>query len=248
MSNKPPGKLNGKPTGTSNNDQNSFQRVLAEVTAHFVRQSAASPGQTFLLLRHGYSPSNKEARLCSIDREQDLIGITPEYVSIFQNSLNEAFSAQRLSDPKKITLYSSPLSRAKHSAEIVQIFLKEQHNRSTDLILDARITERNFGALDGQSYARWLEVKTSDLAQLDDCPHAAETPVEMTVRIGEFLLERASSPEQALHVVVSHADVLQITQLILTGKRVEHYSDIPYLEIGESRLVNPVRPRRDLDI
>ena len=86
------------------------------------------------LLRHGETNWNKERKMaCKLDSVLNETGI------------KQAEEAQKLLGNVKYDLViSSPLSRAKRTAEIV-------NNEKKPLIIDERLEERNVGVLDGKS-------------------------------------------------------------------------------------------------
>ena len=123
--------------------------------------------ETIYLIRHGQTDWNAEKR---VHGQQDI-------------SLNDIGRAQaevaivKLANLKIEHIFSSDLSRARETAEILNKYLK------LNIVFDARIREYNCGELEGRQTTKddWREFDT------DRRKYNAESPEDVFLRVKSFL-------------------------------------------------------------
>lgn len=104
-------------------------------------------------------------------------------------------------------IISSPLKRARHTAEIIN----EVHN--LELIFDDRIAERNYGKLEGEV------VKTEYLnLNYDYESIGGETLEEYTTRLNLFIADIKEKYADKNVLVVSHNGIISVLSCILEGE------------------------------
>jgi probable phosphoglycerate mutase len=92
---------------------------------------------SIIFLRHGQAKNNTE---------RVLAGRSPD-VPLTENGIEQAEKIANYLEPLKISaIYSSPIERAKHTAEIVA------NNHSLDCTLDDRLIELDMGKFTGMKY------------------------------------------------------------------------------------------------
>lgn len=104
-------------------------------------------------------------------------------------------------------IISSPLKRAKHTAEIINEL------KNLDLIFDDRIMERNYGQLEGELFKR-------DYCNLDyDFESVGgETIENYKARLKDFISEIKKKYYDKKVLVVSHNGVISVISCILEGE------------------------------
>lgn len=104
-------------------------------------------------------------------------------------------------------IITSPLKRAKHTAEIINEF------KNLDLILDDRIMERNYGQLEGELFEK-------DYCNLDyDFESVGGESIEnYKARLKDFISEIKKKYYDKKVLVVSHNGVISVISCILEGE------------------------------
>lgn len=104
-------------------------------------------------------------------------------------------------------IITSPLKRAKHTAEIINEF------KNLDLILDDRIMERNYGQLEGELFKK-------DYCNLDyDFESVGGESIEnYKARLKDFISEIKKKYYDKKVLVVSHNGVISVISCILEGE------------------------------
>jgi broad specificity phosphatase PhoE len=115
------------------------------------------------------------------------------------------FAARQLRDA--VALYSSPLQRARHTAEAISADL------ALELCVDEALTEYDLGAWEGKTYRDlyeehrlWHHMKRD----ADFAPHGGESPRQVAARLSGALLRIASAHPGARVIVVTHGGALSL--------------------------------------
>ena len=111
-------------------------------------------------------------------------------------------------------IFSSPLKRAKETAEIIN------KDSGITIRIDDRITERDFGSLSGKNWdkikseAYWT-VHDDDRAQkYDYSSFGGETAKEVKERLLSFLDDLKKEHKNKKVLIVAHGGIMKILQLI----------------------------------
>ena len=124
----------------------------------------------------------------------------------------------RLLDSKSFhTVYSSPLERARHSAEIIV------GNSNMPLSIDKNLMEMDLGCWVGQDY-RVSEVEN----WFENAPHGGETGSVFLSRLSTFVSYSMPSILQgSCSLIVGHGLVIQGLLSILLGRSINYWRDQP---------------------
>jgi broad specificity phosphatase PhoE len=144
----------------------------------------------FGLFRHGQTDWNIDLRL------QGTADIAMNEVGRAQ--VQQA--AARLASEHWDVLLSSPLGRARESAEIIA-----EHLGVTDIIEQPLLTERAFGIGEGKTYEEWQR----DFANLDEIP-GAESKASVRDRSQKLLEYVAAEHSGARVLAVSHGALIRL--------------------------------------
>jgi probable phosphoglycerate mutase len=158
-----------------------------------------------IAIRHGEVPLNAEDKLTGwLD------------VDLNSKGREQAFSmAQDLSGAFD-TIVASPLLRTASTAKIIA----ERH--PCKIVFDPNLRERNFGSLNGKTWAE-VELETGkdlrhidiDLLQYDYRPYGGESVAQVTARVEQFLSTAPANNGSGDLVVVTHGGVIRILYSLL---------------------------------
>ena len=149
-------------------------------------------------IRHGETDLNSPIR--------KMQGISDYDLNI--NGVNQAqITRDKLSKENFDIIISSPLKRAKHTAEIINEF------RNIDLIFDDRIMERNYGQLEGKEYN--IEYCNLDY---DFESIGGESIQNYKARLNDFILDIKKKYSDKKVLVVAHNGVISVISCILEGE------------------------------
>ena len=139
-------------------------------------------------IRHGETDYNKQHRYQGqLDIPLNEIGMSQA-----RNARDEEIGV------KFDVIYSSPLSRAKKTAEIIN----EKHD--AELVLDKRLMEIYGGTSQGQCLGDWSADEIKDLHE-NPKKFGAESSAELCARVEQFFKEIESSDKNIL--IVAHGGV-----------------------------------------
>ena len=156
----------------------------------------------FYLVRHGQTDWNNEKRM------QGRADIPMNAAGIRQiGELADRIAKEGI---RFDTLISSPLCRAKKSAEIIA----ERTGFTKEILFDADFMERSCGLLEGK-------VWTPDL-DLEDPRYGMETVRELCGRAERALAGYAFSEEERI-MIVSHGAMLTAVRTVLSEHRIEYH-------------------------
>jgi probable phosphoglycerate mutase len=161
-----------------------------------------------LAIRHGETALNSEGRLTGwLDDDLDDQG--REQAHALAESLDEDFEL----------IVSSPLLRTTSTAEIIAA------KHPCKLVFDPNLRERNFGSLNGESWAE-VEAETGkdlrhvdiDLMAYDYRPYGGESVQEVTARVQEFLRSALEYAGGCDLVAVTHGGVIKLLYSMLESE------------------------------
>ena len=155
-------------------------------------------------IRHGETNYNKEHRY------QGQLDIPLNEVGIKQAENARDELAGFVFDE----IYSSPLSRARKTAEIIN------ENQGAEIIYDDRLKEIYGGTSQGQRLSDWTEDEIKDLHE-NPKNYGAESAEEMSQRVESFFKEIEDSEKNIL--IVSHGGVYRAIYRYLNGIQEYHF-------------------------
>lgn len=118
--------------------------------------------------------------------------------------------------------YTSPLSRARETAEIVTA------GRKIPLFLDEDLKEMNFGIYEGHSSRNWPEIKTIFDDPVGYVPREGETYQQLLARCRRFLNRMAALEGTCDHVLVcGHGALIKGIIRVIDGEPLERFWDGP---------------------
>jgi broad specificity phosphatase PhoE len=124
-----------------------------------------------------------------------------------------AAMAKRAPPPgfEHVRAFCSPQARARETAALLGL---------RDLAIDARLREQNWGTWEGMTKAEMQARDGEDCFTraglgMDFRPPGGESTCELASRVRSFLLDVATSPEDA--VAVAHMGVLRVAYALATG-------------------------------
>jgi broad specificity phosphatase PhoE len=154
-----------------------------------------------LLLRHGLTEANKA-------------GVSQGSIDIPLNDEGRAQAqalASRLAKLKVDSIYSSTLSRAIETAQIIA-----NSSGISNIIQDSRLVEVNFGIYEGQPYQLISQERQRNIASIYDwAPPGGESPADCARRV-QSLLEEWMAFDAVL--AVAHGSLNRVIRAILTGE------------------------------
>ncbi len=158
-----------------------------------LKEKTKKSGNSYFVMRHGQAYSNANNNLDQGSKENHLTELGTQQVKK---------SADSLKDKKIDYIISSPVLRAKETAELVADsigFSKE------DIIFDERIAEIKFGELDGKPVEEMREFFGSSYeVMFEKAAKGGETLVQLKRRIGEFLYETEAKYQGKNILFVAH--------------------------------------------
>ena len=180
-------------------------------------------GPPLFLIRHGETEWNREKRVQGWN-DSPLTEKGRDQARAMAGVL-----ANRLEDPSRVVLYSSPLGRARSTAEIIAAELRLDFTRCQ---FDDALKEMNTGKWDGLTFAEIDAAYSEDLAYFrkDSWRHrppGGESYAILAARIGAWMEAREQS---APLLVISHGIAGQVVRGI-------------YLDLGEAETVSLDQPQ-----
>ena len=155
-------------------------------------------------IRHGETDYNKEHRY------QGQLDIPLNEVGIKQAENARDELAGFVFDE----IYSSPLSRARKTAEIIN------ENQGAVIIFDDRLKEIYGGTSQGQRLSDWTEDEIKDLHE-NPKKFGAESSAQLCARVEEFFKEIEDSDKNIL--IVAHGGVYRALYRYLNGINEYHF-------------------------
>ena len=155
-------------------------------------------------IRHGETNYNKEHRY------QGHLDIPLNEIGISQAEKARDELAGLVFDE----IYSSPLSRAKKTAEIIN------EKQGAEIFFDDRLKEIYGGTSQGQCLDKWTEDEVKDLHN-NPKKFGAESSEEFSLRVEEFFKEIEESDKNIL--IVAHGGVYRAIYRYLNGIKEFHF-------------------------
>ncbi len=154
----------------------------------------------YFALRHGSSEANARGIIVSDPRTgEEAFGLTAAGRAEVRDAIAGWHEGVAL-------IVSSPFRRARESAAIARTVLGSE----APLVIDARLRERHFGALEGQSAARYEEIWNADAADPCNCRHGAEAAAAVRSRTVDLILDLEREHDARCILLVAHGDTLQL--------------------------------------
>jgi broad specificity phosphatase PhoE len=209
----------------------------------------------FVGVRHGFSVPNEKDIICSHIEN----GVKPEFglhaKGVAQVASDGVAGVRRLINelkPSHVLVISSPFSRANQTANIILDSLRVDSAVdlvSNSVVVDARLCERHFGALELQGAAAYHGVWAADAAGEDAAsPDGVEPLASVWGRVRSLMSDCETStgaagdigglpsiPDGTLVFLVSHGDTLQISQCGVAGVPLSQHRSMPHLNQAECR-------------
>ncbi|QFU01425.1 Phosphoserine phosphatase 1 [Halomonas sp. THAF5a] len=161
----------------------------------------------YLLMRHGHSQANQEGRIIS----SPSLGLTGFGLSPRGRAqLDTLLADWRWARPQRI-LHSDFLRTAETAGRVAEHF-------GLSLAAEPRLRERHFGALEGQSDARYAEVWALDAQDSTHRQGGVEAVAEVAARMRAVIDALEARHEGETILLVSHGDPLQILLTALEGR------------------------------
>ena len=167
------------------------------------------------IVRHGQTEWNKEKRLQG----------TAD-IELNDNGRDVAIkTGKALMDTPIDIIYSSPLKRARETAELIR------NGRDIEIITDPRIKELNFGSMEGKRYEELIKDDTNgfkyffDHPELYFPPEDGETLTHLIERGGEFLsevIEPLANTHQRV-MIVAHGAMNKAMMAYIKKHSLEHF-------------------------
>ena len=187
------------------------------------------------LLRHGRSLANEKGLIVSHpSHATDAYGLTP--VGREQVALSVAQAGAEGSLPPPVVIVSSPLLRARESAEVAAELLGAR------MSVDARLTERDFGELELGTDGLYGQVWEADSADPTHRRWGVESVADVLRRAGAVVEGLSREEPGATVVLCTHGDVA--SALLCASKRASLglHRQVGALETGSLRRVPVVEP------
>jgi alpha-ribazole phosphatase len=191
------------------------QLVEAKAKTTTAKRNEEQTTRRIWLVRHGLTDWNTQQRFCGHS----------EVPLSAQGRVQARWLAQRLQEEKISTIYTSDLSRARETAEIIT----SRRTQAVAVKVSAAWREVDFGAWEGLTYMEIAEQFKDQLGFFTDpeqySPPNGEPLTHMLQRVQAELVEIARSdnlPVEGDIVIVSHGGPLRVLLCSVLGMPLEH--------------------------
>lgn len=190
--------------------------------------------RTYYALRHGISTANERGLVVS--RPENGIadfGLSEQGAARCREAFAELAARITRGESQELSrarVLSSDFRRARETAELFCELLELPGPE-----LEPRLRERNFGELELQSHERYAEVWSVDARNPDAHTLQSESANEVRARIVSLCAEFEAETSDAVLVLVSHGDTLQILQTLFAGLPAGAHRSLPHLQNAELR-------------
>lgn len=163
-----------------------------------------------ILIRHGETNSNKKGTY---------LGWTD--VELNEEGIKQAYIAKvKLSGQKFDAIYSSPLMRARKTAEIIN------ENFGLDIIYADDLKERNFGIWDDLTYKEITEKYPSEYDvwkndSVNYCMDGGESSIQAYYRIVKYIEDIVNRNLKGTFIIVTHLGCIRKIISYLLGMKME---------------------------
>ena len=195
------------------------------------------PGQLinrYYVMRHGHSEANERGVIVSHSvNGAGQFGLT----AVGRMQVAKSLDLVRASkDPldDKTRIFSSDFRRAVETATIA----RDRLGVRSDITLDTRLRERDFGELELASSDHYDEVWASDEQDSANTLFGAESADAVLCRGLALVTELEKANSDTIFLFVSHGDTLQILMTAFMGLKTKAHRRIRHLETAEIRCLN----------
>lgn len=190
------------------------------------------------LLRHGRSQANEEGLIVSrLEHATEAYGLT----SLGREQVSRSVADARARDllPPPVLVVSSPLLRARESAEVVAEILE------TSTSVDARLAERDFGEFELGDDVLYRQVWEADSVDPTHRRWGVESVVDVLRRAGAAVDELCRKSPEATVVLCTHGDVASTLLCASEGASLGLHRQVGALATGALRRIPAVEPIRE---
>jgi broad specificity phosphatase PhoE len=188
-----------------------------------------------VLLRHGRSLANEKGLIVSrLEHAGEAYGLTPQGYEQVVRSVEQAQAEGSL--PPPVVVVSSPLLRARESAEVAARLL------GTQVSVDSRLTERDFGELELGADTLYEKVWAADAGDPTHRRWGVESLVDVLRRGGAVVAQMNTAVPDATVVLCTHGDVASTLLCASKGASLGLHRRVGTLETGALEHILAVGP------
>ena len=174
---------------------------LEELKAHTKKS-----GNKYFVMRHGEAEHNLQGIASS--GSTDNSGLTETGKEQVRNR------AKKLKSTPITHIYTSPMRRARETAEIMADVLGISHDR---IISDETLREVNFGDLDGKPISDFFTYKAEHMSKYSDPLPNGESFLDAKRRFGAFLYNLEEVHQDSIILMVSHGCAFETLKAVVEG-------------------------------
>ena len=196
--------------------------------------SSAEFNNTYFVMRHGLSKPNVDNLIVSqtVNGIKEEFGLVPGGVEQAQESAWASYL------PSDIVIVTSPFSRTKQTAEVL-----EEIVGADEFIVDHRIRERGFGEMELQSSENYHDVWARDARSATHRYRGVESLCSVAERELGLMAELERKFARKTIVLVGHADPLNILKAALDGEPLRTHRKSYSIQNAEIQRL-PIAPSR----
>ncbi len=184
-----------------------FKKVIGSLEE--LDQELPKANNRYLLLRHGLAESNIK----------EIISFVPEKGKKYHLTLKGRVEieklAKKLKKEKIDFIFSSDITRAKETAQILEKELKVK------VIYDQRLKEINLGIFQGTKSYEYHHYFSSDLEKFTKPIPKGETLLDVTKRVFSFIRELEQKYKNKTFIIISHEYPLWMIEMLMRGWSIE---------------------------
>ena len=188
-----------------------------------IREQLGNPNKLFLV-RHGEAENNVKEIISSFPEKID-------YHLTQKGKEQIKKVADQLKEKNISVIFTSPLKRARETAEIIS------KATGVEVIIDNDIQEVNVGELNGTRTEDFRKVFPNEILDMDTVKYHAEGYNQIAERLKSFVNEINKKYQNKNIVIISHGNPLKVLEGICNGKKIEEIRNDKYLEKGETRII-----------
>jgi len=185
--------------------ERSGSRVMVVGSLEEIKKRVKKSGNRYFVMRHGEARHMLEG---IYTRDPNSI-----YSLTEQGKLQATEAVSRIMTDKPLVIVSSPVLRARETAEIVA---RERGVPAEQIIVDDRLTEVNFGEFDGKPKEEWLNFMAQP-EWFTARPAGGESYKEIKKRFGEALYDYESRYKDSTVLIVSHGVAFSALETVASG-------------------------------
>jgi broad specificity phosphatase PhoE len=188
------------------------------------------------VLRHGHSVANERGLIAStVESAGEAFGLTELGREQISHALTRAHESGQLEPP--VTIISSPLLRARESADIAATMLNES------VKVDDRLVERGFGDFELESEERYEAVWQVDVRDPTHGTWGVESVVDVLARVRALVEEvmedvgdkSVNGSPGGTVLLVTHGDVASTLICASMGSTLDRHREVGALHTGDLR-------------